>query len=300
MRFVRAWNACTGAVPRALRVLGPTFSGSTVSLATVLGERATREWFPTRLVITGSANADENLRQMDNFSGGAIYLATIQPKSVLMKQMATFLESMNADWKDGGHIALLSESNTAYGGDASQVDPLPKAARFSFPLHVAQLRNDAPAVTQPGAALLPSAMVPLNMREPSPPTDLIPALRPQMTSPVVEATVDSMLDAIRHEKRTAVGIIATDNRDVLFLAREVKRTSPDVQLFLFGTHALYLHPDYVPYLRGTLVASSVLAFPGEPGHRRPVPEFARAVSKHERGGHLSRDTGAALDMGAVL
>jgi hypothetical protein len=94
------------------------------------------------------------------------------------------------------------------------------------------------------------------MREASPPADLIPALRPQLTSAVVEATVDSILDAIHHEKYTAVGIVATDDRDILFLAREVKRTSPDVQLFLFGAHSLYLHPDYVPYLRGTLVASS--------------------------------------------
>src|SRR5262249_23763301 len=39
-------------------------------------------------------------------------------------------------------------------------------------------------------------------------------------------------------------------------ARELKRASPDVQLFLFGAHGLYLHPDYVPYLRGALVAAS--------------------------------------------
>jgi hypothetical protein len=77
------------------------------------------------------------------------------------------------------------------------------------------------------------------MREASPPADLIPALRPQLTSAVVEATVDSILDAIRHEKYSAVGIVATDDRDILFLAREVKRTSPDVQLFLFGAHSLY-------------------------------------------------------------
>ena len=79
-------------------------------------------------------------------------------------------------------------------------------------------------------------MIPLNLREATPPSDVIPALRPQLTGPVVESTVDSILDAIRHEKISAVGIIATDDRDVLFLAREVKRASPDVQLFLFGTH----------------------------------------------------------------
>ena len=203
---------------------------------------------------------------MNDLSGGAIYRATIQPTSVLKKRMATFLGSMNPAWAHGGDVALLIESNTAYGNSGTAAPhskpvlpdgPLfPDAAVFWFPLHVAQLRSDASTSSQPAASLLPTAIIPLNMREASPPADLIPALRPQLTSAVVEATVDSILDAIRHEKRTAVGIIATDDRDSLFLAREVKRTSPDVQLFLFGAHSLYLHSDYVPYLRGTLVASS--------------------------------------------
>jgi hypothetical protein len=131
-------------------------------------------------------------------------------------------------------------------------------------------------------------VIPLNLRESTPPSDVIPALHPQLTGPIVEATVDSILDAIRHEKISAVGIVATDDRDVLFLAREVKRASPDVQLLLFGTHDLYLHPDFVPYLRGTLVASSyglTLAnqpeIPGteipqtfDPEHRQPFPSMA--------------------------
>ena len=127
-------------------------------------------------------------------------------------------------------------------------------------------------------------MIPLTLREATPPSDVIPALRPQLTGPVVGATVDSILDTIRHEKMSAVGIIATDDRDVLFLAREVKRASPDVQLFLFGTHGLYLHPDYVPDLRGALVASSYALTlanqPEIPGggldrlHRQPFPSMS--------------------------
>ena len=193
--------------------------------------------------------------------------ATVQPTSVLKRKMADYLEAMNQSWKTGNNVALLSESNTAYGRDAlapevgvtcneSTAEAFCNAKVFVFPLHVAQLRSDAPVLLQPGAGLMPTAAVPLSLREPAPPTDLIPALRPQLTSPVVEATVDSILDAIRHEKLTAVGIFATDDRDVLFLAREVKRASPDVQLFLFGAHGLYLHADYVPYLRGAIVASS--------------------------------------------
>jgi len=296
--FLRTWNACSGVASATLRVLGPSFSGSTVSLAMVLGEKPFRSSFTRRIVITGSATADENAEKMKAFSNGAIFRATVQPTSVLKARMAAYLESINSRWKDGDGVALLNESNTAYGGDADPSTPPDKSIRsattgtvrtfakakvFNFPLHIAQLRSDAPSLGQPGTLLLSGPVIPLNLREATPPSDAIPALRPQLTGPIVQTTVDSILDAIRHEKISAVGIIATDDRDVLFLAREVKRSSPDVQLFLFGAHDLYLHPDFVPYLRGALVASSYALTLGNqpeiPGtfdalHRQPFPSMS--------------------------
>ena len=312
LRFLRAWDACATRKSRTLRVLGPSFSGSTLSLASVIGEAPFRAAFDPRIVISGSATAGENIQRMKDFSQGAIYRATVQPTAVLQERMARFLESLNPAWKDGDGVALLTESNTAFGGDAGKSgkdaakapaaggagtwrEPFAKAKSFNFPLHIAQLRSDAPALAQPGA-LLSGPVIPLNMRETIPPSDLIPALRPQLTSPVVGSTVDSILDAIRHEKLSAVGILATDDRDVLFLSREVKRASPDVQLFLFGTHGLYLHPDYVPYLRGALVASSYaltlanqpeVAKSSDPQHRQPFPSMVG-------GGDLLRDPGPSV------
>jgi hypothetical protein len=291
--FLRAWNARSGVAKPQLRVLGPNFSGSTVSLAAVLREPAFRTSFTHPIVITGSATADDNVKKMATFSPDAIFRATVQPTWVLKARMAAYLASINPRWKDGNGVALLTESNTAYGRDANRdatndankdatkdanksqedkgavgasADAAFAAAKvFYFPLHIAQLRNDAPPLSQPGTALLSGPVIPLNLREVTPPSDVIPALHPQLTGPIVEATVDSILDTIRHEKISAIGIIATDERDVLFLAREVKRASPDVQLFLFGAHGLYLHPDYVPYLRGALVASSyALALANQP------------------------------------
>src|SRR5581483_1965435 len=109
-----------------------------------------------------------------------------------------------------------------------------EAVVYRFPLHVAQLRNDAASQPVGTISLLPNAIVPLNFHETKPPADQLPALRPQMTSPVVEATMSNLLDAIHHDDISGVGIIATDPRDVLFLAREVKKAAPDVQVFLTG------------------------------------------------------------------
>ena len=113
--FLRAWNACSNVANASLRVLGPNFSGSTVSLATVLGEAPFSTSFSPRIVITGSATADENVEKMKTFSNGAIFRAAVQPTSVLMARMAAYLESINSSWKDGNGVALLNESNTAFG-----------------------------------------------------------------------------------------------------------------------------------------------------------------------------------------
>ncbi|HEY1303225.1 MAG TPA: hypothetical protein VGF24_06730 [Vicinamibacterales bacterium] len=279
IKFIRAWHTCSGDDKEGLDVLGPTFSGSTLSMALTLGDPDDRfaGAFKRTRVITGSASADDNLETFQRFAPSAEFHATVQPTLKTLPVMAAFLEGMNSSWRCGTHVAILRESNTAYGqaadrqalkkskglspvqGSTRRPDdckPLAEAEVFAFPLHVSQLRSDSPETTRDTVTVLPSPAIPLNMRETTPPADQIPALRPQLTSPVVNATVDTILDTIRHERLTAVGIQATDDRDVLFLAREVKRAVPDVQLFLIGAHALYLHQDYIPYLRGTLVAST--------------------------------------------
>ena len=270
IRFIRAWRKCSGDEKEGLDVLGPTFSGSTLSMALTLGDPDDEfaRAFKRIRVISGSASADDNVDTFQRFAPGAKFTAAVQPTSEIWRVMAAVLERMNPSWTCGRNVGILKESNTAYGqasafGRASRTakdcekdPPLAEAEVFAFPLHVSQLRSDSPETTSSTVTLLPAPAIPLNMRETTPAADQIPALRPQLTSPVVDATVDTILDTIRHERLTAVGIQATDDRDVLFLAREVKRAAPDVQLFLLGAHALYLHQDYIPYLRGTLVAST--------------------------------------------
>lgn len=280
IRFIREWNRCAAAdaPDQELRVLGPTFSGSSLSVALTLRDLGAQDLaaFTNIRVMSGSATADENASVFRAIAPrNTSFQAALPPTSETRRIMADYLGRMNPDWLGGANVAILLESNTVYGqtprkfaeqlkrdrdaspGDGVDVaqDPFEKASVFSFPMHLSQLRNDTSDSPASAPSLLPTSAVPLNMRETTPPADLIPALRPQLTSPVVESTVDTILDTIRHKRLTAVGIQATDDRDVLFLAREVKRAAPDVQLFFLGAHALYLHQDYVPYLRGTLVAS---------------------------------------------
>ena len=71
IRFIRAWNRCTGVndQERDLRVLGPTFSGSSLSLALTLSEPEDRFWALRGIrLISGSATADENIGIFADFA----------------------------------------------------------------------------------------------------------------------------------------------------------------------------------------------------------------------------------------
>jgi hypothetical protein len=271
MNFVERWNR---AVNRAtgrengatVRLVAPVFSGSMPSLAQELGS-----WKGSAAVqvVTGSAMATENPDIMKAFAPNVTFQSTVPPMSVVMHALGRTLGWMKPAWGRGTGVALLVEGNTVFGNSAlppsvagsktseefADVKFQPEF-RYPFPLHIAELRSDAqsnPATTP--ISLLPAPIVPLSLREATPPADQVPALKPQLTTAVVEATLDSILDNIRHENVSAVGIVATDARDVLFLAREVKKHAPDVQLFFSGAYLLYLHPDYIPYTRGAIVAA---------------------------------------------
>ncbi|HEY7285458.1 MAG TPA: hypothetical protein VH497_08455 [Vicinamibacterales bacterium] len=279
LHFVRLWQTTVDPDTKAtVKIVAPIFSGSVMSLALEL-----RKWEgpPESItLVSGSAMADENPGIVRAFTCGVDFRAAVQPTSLLMKALKESLGRMNPAWGEGHGVALLVEGNTSFGNSANPARassnsssgpppcplddvPSPRLAgeRFDtdfvypFPLHVAQLRNDSQSQPTPTVSLLPTPIVPLNFRESTPPSDQLPALRPQLTSPVAEATVSAILDNIRHENVSAVGIVATDARDVLFLAREIKRGAPDVQLFLASSYLLYLHPQYIPYMRGAIAAS---------------------------------------------
>ena len=251
VEFVGRWNRKSNDAGW-LQIVGPTFSGSVPSLAQVVGSEGTK-YFPASkiIVISGAANADANRSKFTSLARSAeIRYATTVPKTSDI--LATAQHFLSSKGFDSDRTALLIESNTAYGEDATSGR---RENIFRFPLHVSQLRNDMPAAPATAVTFSLAPAVPLSLRESKPPSDQLPALRPILTSPTVAVTIKRIFDAVRHKGIHAVGIVATDVRDVLFLSRELKQTAPDVQLFILGSHALYLHPDFRPYLRGALVAS---------------------------------------------
>lgn len=263
----------------AIRVLGPTYSGSAIPLRQALDDARLRHglakdgraWFD---VVTGSASSLDN-RKWLAVEGVATFRSVVRSDPEVLTAVARFLGQSRHEWFCGNHVALLVEGNTTWGRniirDATQnqcgrcnKEPttylgaaLPCATLVPFPLHISRLRNAAQHTAATVAGVAPTqSVVSLDLSESVQPGDLIPSETPEVTSATVETMVSGMMRVLRDRRITAVGVLATDKRDHIYLAEEIARLHPNVLPFTLESALMYLHPDVNGYMRGTLVAST--------------------------------------------
>jgi hypothetical protein len=266
--LVNAWSGAAQARGIAgegaggtLLILGPTFSGSSLSLRYAL-EAFLRDTPRTAIrdvqVISGSATNAGN-RSLLTF-GPVRFSATVHTDDELVASLRKYLGTLNPEWADGNHVALLSESNTVYGSTIARESSAEfrNAFKASFPLHISRLRGVAGSVSLPSSAFRPG--IAIGMQSPAGASDHVPSLAPHLTPAIVELTLSNILDTVRREQITVVGIFTTDKRDFLFLAREIMRASPNILLFTTEADLLFVHPDFGSFVRGTVVASSYPLF----------------------------------------
>lgn len=243
-----------------LLILGPTFSGSSLSLHNalrILLQDKGEDQFRSVRFVSGTATNSNNqaLLTFDRVT----YQATVHTDDDLLDSLVSYLSSLNPEWRDGNHVALISEMNTVYGSQfQSQKGAFAKALRMSFPLHISRLRAAEGAVQKRSG--VPSGLQPdsiaIPMEQQPSATDQIPSFTPELTSAIAELTLSNILDTIHREGITAVGIFATDKRDHLFLSREIFSKAPNVLLFTTESDLIFIHPDFASFVRGTIVASS--------------------------------------------
>ena len=164
IRFIRAWNQCTGVTfnESDLRVRGPTFSGPSLSMALTLNDAPDHlsDAFGAMRVVRGSATVDTNVEIFRTFAPAAIFAARSSADIRDASDHVDVLEHMNPAWQQGAGVDFLLPSNTAYGQTPREYgkksdDPFDRASVFYFPLHVSQLRNDAPAAPTSAVTVLP-------------------------------------------------------------------------------------------------------------------------------------------------
>ena len=241
--FLAAWTVCDeswfSCTPPTVRILGPTYSGSAVSLRMAL-----LSWLRTRRqnlvveILSGSAMATDNksLLTIDESLGP-------EGPALLASYYATFLNTNEVfdTFRDRylrdrlhvrpGDIVLFREGNTSYG--ASVRSPAAAAApqaghheegvlTITYPLQIGRTRTAyeqqellrLPTGAAGALRLFPGLDIRLEQNPRA--TDLPPAMSPT-TAANVERVLIALLDAVNREDRRYIGLMGTNVEDRLFL-----------------------------------------------------------------------------------
>jgi hypothetical protein len=273
-----------------IRIVGPTFSGSALSLRLML--RGAMALDDTAEIITGTATSPDNQKTLHSLVPRIRFRAAINSDASLAAALDSLV--LRRLQIPGSRVAVLRESSTQYGGSVLSGRPRMRAGgtasdRFlsvTFPMSIASLRT-AYAQT-PASGETPAAGPAIPTSKPKLGLDLLDQPRPKedlpawsrLTPPTVDLLFDEVAAVLNRERIRLVGLLATDVRDKLFLASELRRRVRDVQFFTFESNVLYLRSDWRSSLAGMLVLSTypltVWAEPRfEPGSpQRSRPAFA--------------------------
>jgi hypothetical protein len=277
-----------------VRVLGPSFSGSGESLRTAMGE-----WPKVSFrLVTGSASATE-LRQYFPNGSRVTFSRTVVPDDQVEEAAYSLLRS-RLGW-DLRYAALLTEDNTAYGQGFDPGTPPPKGEpdrpqiTLLFPSGLAAIRNaweeagpgrgaDRASGSAQAAALgKQKAALDVSLADPGTPVEGVRELSP-LTSRIEEMAMSNLLHTISRYGIRYVGIVATDVKDEIFLAEQIRRWAPDVILFLFESNLIYVHPHSNPTMFGSLAITSfpllnkgLMPLPAQ--EQRPFVQFGSEVQE---------------------
>lgn len=249
-----------------IRVLGPSFTGSATSLRLAIDkwlkqtEPECKKTSPRVEVISGTATAvtagtiDDGDADQDNKEAG--------PKKISFRAMVPYdADVFRSVWKYlAAHhyckVALLAEDSTSYGKVKKEEPPKcngPGTSQemefinMSFPLYIAQLRREADIerkATQQTNATATDSRAFLPMPEEDERTGKgVPHSFSTFSVTYAELNLTNLLTTISREGIRAVGILATDVRDTIFLAREIREHAPDMLIFTFNSDLLYTHPE---------------------------------------------------------
>ncbi len=265
------------------KLLAPTFSASTFALGMILRSWGNAEPELARScfhgsveVVSGTATGSDNEGTLfRTLAAQGSEVPVLRPDFRSLATASTVLRDCALDFylperlgvdtrrhpqtaPGSPEVALLVESSL-YGRDFQGADR--NLLVVPFPLNVSSLRVEydkeksgsrpAEALPEVGPRLLPfAAGSEVTAR------DALRLFDPQGTTRTLDLELANLLSAVARRRIQAVGIVATNVRDVLFLAEALRRSAPDVRLFTFEADLLLAHPDFLGALRGTIVISS--------------------------------------------
>ena len=245
------------------QILGPAFSGTAASLSAVL--RQMLAWKKARVAVASGTATGQDVKATILAAGApgggplekgsravvqaafsrawngesiVSYAGAAPSDRDVLDKIAAFLKKRGGSCADaGGNIVLFTESGTTYG--SLGVDCF---LHRTFPPNLAAIRQ-AYVVDRAD----PTTSAPLT-RAPSDTKDGTGAKA--MTHALA---LGEVLRELASSRVRFVGIMATDARDVIFLAAHIREQLPDVRLFTLGSDLRYLDESNAPALNGMLV-----------------------------------------------
>ena len=257
-----------------LRVMGPAFSGSAASLSFVLDKwRESHSNIPNVRfqIISGSATAIDASWISQAAQHHETFQATVPPDSETLQAIACYIDGLGYP-----KIAILTEGNTAYGQNFSHQSAPQKGAdgrsrlgcengqsppeilSLPFPMHISRVRaavgkaNPQQGQAGSGTGSANPASTPPEEESATEPREVLPSFS-DLSVHSAELTLANLLSTISREQYRYVGIVATDVRDVIFLAHEVRQHCPATVLFTLNSDLLYANPNVNTATRGMIV-----------------------------------------------
>ncbi len=294
--------AAPQSTPR-LGILGPSFSGSALSLRLALlqwTEERSRccagQPRPSFQVMSGSATTPG----LESFFGGLVFAdvrfaRTVQPDDQLQGWAFQFLQS-RMGWEPS-KMALLSEFDTLYGqAPIATRSGVAAPITVHFPSGLSSIRSAwesdekqaGATAAEKSPVKLPRSSLELNLADKSKPVDIVPQFS-TLSVAGNDLALSNLMDSLWRGGIRYLGILSTDARDKLFLAERIRRFAPDMVVFTLDNNLLYAHPQYSGDLDGTLVLTSfplateseswreVFGGPGGRYRRQFISEFEQGI-----------------------
>ncbi len=237
--------------PEPLRIVGPSYSGTAVSLRQTIEE--TLSSFPEVSIVTGTAT-NPNLKSIlvrDKIR----FSAAIENDAEADRRMRQFLTKHRG--MDGA-MAVVTEAGTDYAKGLQSSE----AVVYTFPMEISQVRN----AYQKDPELQDSAPkggerrtgLALRFSEEQSGYETIPNWSGEAGAFSKEIALRRLGDQIAEQSPAIITIGASDVRDVLFVGGFLRKRFDDAQLVLLDSDVLYGNTTQSLSMRGAL---SVATYP---------------------------------------
>lgn len=246
---------------QSLRVVGPSYSGSAISLRQTIEEKL--DSIPAVSIITGTAT---NPRLPSLLSTGKICFSTvIENDGEADERMRGFLAGYRGMT---GSIAVVTEAGTDYAAGLKpdvDLNPAPAASNaftYTFPMEISQVRNayqKDPELQDSGAKSGEKRTgLALRLSEEQSGYETIPNWAGEAGTVAKEFALRRLGDQIAEQSPAIITLGASDVRDVLFVGGFLRKRFDDAQLVLLDSDVLYGNTTQALSMRGVL---SVATYP---------------------------------------